>query len=90
MTSQLVVRIDGYPDEVVVAGTSINVGYDTPTLAASVMVTRVSALVESVMVSAELGDLAVSAEIESETVVADVESLEVDVDFCGAVILPEP
>lgn len=53
MASQLVIRIDGYPDEVVVPGFAIGAELDTPRIEANVAVTRLSADLEVIYLEAE-------------------------------------
>jgi hypothetical protein len=53
MTSQLVIRIEGYPDEVVVAGTTVGVEVVTPQVAADVATTRVAADIEVQVIPAQ-------------------------------------
>jgi hypothetical protein len=46
MTSQLVIRIEGYPDEVTMPGLALGAEVVTPTVEAEVVTSRVSADIE--------------------------------------------
>ena len=53
MPSQLVIRIDGYPDEVVVPGLVIGAELEIPTIEANVVVTSLTADLEVIYLEAE-------------------------------------
>lgn len=52
-TSRLVIRIDGYPDEVVVPGVAIGAEVDSPRLEANLVTTPLSADLEVIYLEAE-------------------------------------
>jgi hypothetical protein len=54
LTSQLVIHIEGYPDEVVVAGTVLGADMETPAITADITTTRVTADVVVQVIPAEL------------------------------------
>jgi hypothetical protein len=84
VTSQLVIHLDGYPDEVLVPGLLISGEAAVPTVETAVATATTSAEITSINVDTDV-DQVVSADITMPAIEADAGPIEVEGDFVDAV-----